>query len=535
MITKQKIMTLKLGTGLSVLALLALLTIIVSALPSFNAPARVQPMLMQMAAEHPNTMIGIIVQKSVQDKSVEELVAKLNGAVTEDLSIINAFAATLPANTVKELAAANGVKWVSLDAPIVQTACTLPCIDTSNLKSIYPQTIKATKLWNANGNLQGQGIAVAVVDSGINANHPDLLNADGTSRVIASVKMNSAATTTDDYMGHGTFVAGIIGGNGKASNGAYIGLAPQVNLVNVKISDDQGNATATNLIKGLQWIYNNRKQYNIRAVSLSLNVTVDESYKTSPVDAAVEVLWFNQVVVVVASGNQGHKALYPPANDPFVITVGASADNGTITSLDDYQTNYSGWGKTIDGISKPDLVAPGNNIISLLSNSQSAFAIAHPDHLVTGFSGSNQYFRLSGTSMAAPMVAGATALVLQSSPTLTPDQVKFRMVKTANFITGGSIELDAFNAVMSNQTKSLNTGTAINNMLKASNQNLGWTSLNWDSLNWDSLNWDSLNWDSLNWDSLNWNSLNWDSVYWGEDNLSLTRPSPNTTSLGKSK
>jgi serine protease AprX len=114
------------------------------------------------------------------------------------------------------------------------------------------------------------------------------------------------------------------------------------------------------------------------------------------------------------------------------------------------------------------------------------------------------------------MVAGATALVVQSNPNLTPDQVKYRLVKVADFIKGGAAQLDVYNAVRNTSTKSLNTGTAINNILKTSNQNLKWTSLNWDSLNWDSLNWDSLNWDSLNWDSLNWDSLNWDSIYWGD-------------------
>ncbi|CAG0940238.1 serine protease AprX [Anaerolineae bacterium] len=496
------------GKRLCLFVLLALVAVLAPAVPSFTTPARVSPVLTRFATEQPDAMIGVIVLKSTEDKSAEEQVTQLGGTVTQDLRIINAFAAQIKAKDAPQIAQANGVKWVSFDAPIVQTACTPPCIDTSALKSIYTQTINANKLWNENGSLQGQGIAVAVVDSGIRANHPDLLNADGTSRVVASVKVNNNATTTDDYYGHGTFVAGIIGGNGKASNGAYIGVAPKVNLVNVKISDDQGKATTSDLIKGLDWIYHHRTEYNIRVVSLSVTSSQNESYRTSPLDAAVETLWFNRVVVVVASGNLGKKELYPPANDPFVITVGASADNGTIDPSDDYVTSYSGYGKTIDKLDKPDLVAPGNNIISLLSNNKSALATARPDHLVTGFPGSNQYFRLSGTSMSAPMVAGATALVLQSNPNLTPDQVKYRLVNTATSLkqakTVGAGQLDVYNVVRNTSTKSLKTGIAINNLLKTSNQNLKWTSLNWDSLNWDSLNWDSLNWDSLNWDSIYW-------------------------------
>ncbi|MBI5302775.1 MAG: S8 family peptidase [Chloroflexi bacterium] len=503
------------GKELCLFVLLALVIVLMPAVPSFAAPARMSPVLARFATERPDAMIGVIVQKSAKDNSIEEFVAKLGGTVMKDLWIINAFAAEVPASSVPELAKAAGVKWISLDAPTVQTVCTPPCIDTSKLKSNYPQAVNATKVWNLKGQyLQGQGIAVAVVDSGINVSHPDLLNVQGTSRVVASVKVNSKTANTDDYFGHGTHVAGIIGGNGKVSGGAYIGVAPQVNLVNVKISDDQGNASESDLVAGLQWVYQNHDKYNIRVVNLSINSSVNESYHTNPIDAACEVLWFNKIVVVVASGNAGWNALYPPANDPFVITVGATNDWGTVSRDDDTWALYSTFGKTNDGFAKPDLVAPGNQVISLLPRSNAVLATAHPDHLVSGFTGSERYFRMSGTSMSAPIVAGGAALLLQSNPNLTPDQVKYRLTATAfalrSTMLAGSGELDIYAAVTSKKTQSANTGMAISKMLTPGANSAQWTSLNWDSLNWDSLNWDSLNWDSLNWDS-----LNWDSIYWG--------------------
>ena len=120
------------------------------------------------------------------------------------------------------------------------------------------------------------------------------------------------------------------------------------------------------LLQGLQWVLDNKAAYNIRVVNLSLNSSVAESYHTSPLDAAVEILWFNKIVVVASAGNQGSGAIYPPANDPFVITVGATDDKGTSRLSDDVMATFSAYGTTSDGFKKPDLVAPGTNIIARL-------------------------------------------------------------------------------------------------------------------------------------------------------------------------
>src|SRR5207248_6361604 len=144
--------------------------------------------------------------------------------------------------------------------------------------------------------------------------------------------------------------------------------------------------------------------YNIHVVNLSLSSSVPDSYTQDPLDAALEILWLNRVVVVVSAGNtsNGHNGvLCPPANDPFVITVGATDDRGTTDPGDDVMAPFSSYGTTTGGVTKPDLVAPGTNIISTLASPQAVLAQAHPDHIVA-----NSYFRMSGTSMAAPMAAG---------------------------------------------------------------------------------------------------------------------------------
>jgi serine protease AprX len=488
---------------------LVLAAMLLAFAPATSAPtgaARAQPALLMLAAEQPTMQVAVIVQKLGQGDSPERLIAQLGGVVTMDLHIINAFAAKLPAATIVALAHAPAVRWISLDAPLVRASACSPCVSSTNLQNAYIRTVGAERVWNEGPKyLQGQGIGVAVVDSGMNPQQ-DLTNtATGANRIVTSVAFNSGYNQTffDGY-GHGNHVGGIIGGNGSRSNGAYIGVAPMVNLINVKVSDDQGAATASNVVSGLQWINDNRTNFNIRVVNLSLNSSVDESYHTNPIAAAVEILWFNKVVVVVSAGNNGKNALYPPANDPFVITVGATDDRGTASISDDVLASYSGYGRTADGIDKPDLVAPGTNIVSLMANTNSGLAAAHPNNVVNG-----SYFRMSGTSMSAPVVAGSVALLLENEPGLTPDQVKYRLKATARpFSTSqyaGAGYLDIYAAVHSTTASSANTGIAASKLL--------WTGS--VPITWNSVNWNSVNWNSVNWNSVNWNSVNWNSDFWG--------------------
>jgi serine protease AprX len=146
-------------------------------------------------------------------------------------------------------------------------------------------------------------------------------------------------------------------------------------------------------------------------------------------------------------------------------------------------------------------------------NSNMGLAQAHPSNKVAN----GVYFRMSGTSMAAPMVSGAVALLLQAQPNLNPDQVKYRLAATANknwpgynATTAGAGYLDIYAAVNGTSTQAANVGMNINNLLFTG------TNKTWGSANWDSANWDSANWDSANWDSANWDSANWDSDYWGQ-------------------
>lgn len=498
------------------LAVLVLPVFVTASAPA--APLRAQPVLLELAAHQPDSAVSVIVQKTVTDSRLEALVRELGGAVTAELSIINAFAATLPAHAVETLAAAPGVKWVSLDAPLEKSGSP---ISTVNLASAYIRTIRADQVWNAGPKyLQGEGIGVAVVDSGVDASAMDLAARFQTGVRVTAIKQSTMYSTfvsvtirnsSSDPNGHGTHVAGIIGGSGAASNGRYIGVAPGVNLISVQISDLDGRATTGNIIHALGWILENKDTYNIRVVNISLNSGVAESYRTSPLAAAAEILWFNQIVVVASAGNNGSATLYPPANDPFVITVGAADDKGTPSLADDSLPGFSAYG-TPDGFAKPDLVAPGANIVSVLS-SASSWRVNYPGRMVQN----GNYFRLSGTSMAAPMVSGAVALLLQDEPNLTPDQVKYRLKATANkswsgynAARAGAGYLDVYAAVYGSTTQSANTGITASQFLWTGTEPLAWGSASWNSASWN-----SASWNSASWNSASWNSASWNSTYWG--------------------
>ncbi len=495
--------------------LLALLVPLISFAPVSHVIPRAQPALLEMAVERPETLAQVIVRKLAQTAPVETEVVRLGGRITRPLEMINGFAAILPAKHIPILARVAGVAWISLDAPMVSSTCR-HCPDAGAVTSAYIQTIRADRVWQEMPNMARRGLAVAVIDSGV-ANHRDLgLANKSKSRLRATADFPRSPTTPADRFGHGTHVAGIIAGNGNASEGRIVGVAPLVNVINVKVTDDSGMATMSDLMNGLQWVYENAQRHNIRVLNLSMNSTVEESYHTSPLSAALELLWMRGIVVVVSAGNTGTGGIYPPANDPFVLTVGAADDRGTAEPNDDVVTPFSSRGTTSDGFAKPDLVAPGRGIVSLLSAPDAVIAQERPDNVQD-----KVYFRMSGTSVAAPVVAGTVALLLEDEPQLNPDEVKARLLKTVRPMTSpgaGAGMLDAYAAVTGTDTGVANDGIAITQLLWDSAGNpiyynaRSWTSDSWTSRNWTSRSWTSRSWTSGDWGQMEtWTSRGWTS------------------------
>jgi serine protease AprX len=361
-------------------------------------------------------------------------VRAVGGVVVRDLHVIHALGARLPAGGARRLARMPGVRAVTPNAamrPAVSgTGTRWGEWNPAALSIAYVHSTRAEMAWtDRRARATGEGVAVAVIDTGIAGELPDFRASaeDPTSRVIASVVTNPDATTATDRYGHGTHVAGLVAGNGRALEASdplfnrYIGTAPEANLVSIKVSDDHGNAYVSDVIAGLQFVVDHGAAYGIRVVNLSLGSLLALPYRIDPLNAAVEAAWAHGVVVVVAAGNRGadpDAVEYAPANDPYVITVGAVDDQGTKDTDDDRLTPWSSHGVTQDGFSKPDLVAPGAHIAGPLAPG-SDFASLCPDCVVD-----DRYFRIGGTSMAAPIVAGIAADVISVHPDWTPDQVK---------------------------------------------------------------------------------------------------------------
>ena len=515
------------GRALSLGVALALLFALIPMVPAAanDDPPRAHPALLRMAQERPNQKVKVIVQRLTLEQLPDQALERLGGAKTKDLPLINGFAAELPAQAVNALASHAAVRWVTFDAPVHKAGGPDGSVDTKALLNAYNKAIGADKLWVQG--YQGSSVTVAVVDSGI-TDHEDFkeqVGGNGALRVRATAVIVQGSDTYKDWNGHGTHVAGIIGGNGARSSGRYIGVAPKVNLVSVNVANQNGAAYTSDVIDGLQWVNDNRQAHNIRVVNISLNSSVPESYHTSPLDAAAEILWFNGIVVVVSAGNNGTATLYPPANDPFVITVGAADDKGTASLSDDVVATFSAYGTDETDQTKPDLVAPGRNIVSTLAKPDAVIAVQHPDHKVYTFAGSQDlYFRMSGTSMAAPMVSGAVALLLQDEPNLTPDQVKYRLKSTAvqstttwpgyNTTRAGAGYLDSHAAVKGTTTASANMGIQASQLLWTGPNPINWDSVDWNSVDWNSVDWNSVDWNSVDWNSVDWNSVDWNSDYW---------------------
>ncbi|MCH8949874.1 MAG: S8 family serine peptidase, partial [Chloroflexi bacterium] len=344
--------------------------------------------------EHPGEPVPLIVQHDGTPDDLLAFVRESGGVVEREFHIVPAIDIEIPANVVNGLGGQGDVEWISLDAPIVSTHLaddgeTLPT--GKKVENIFPKTVNADEVWN---DFAGEGITVAVIDTGISdADNPDFAHGT-TERVTANVVINADTVSDEDGFGHGTHVSGIIAGDGSRLDNKYPGIAPMANLVDVKISDDAGNATVGDLMAGLEWVDDNRIDYNIRVLNLSVSSSIAQSYKVDPIDAAVELLWFHGIVVVVAAGNEGDAddaVHYPPANDPFVITVGAIDDQGTNGDRDDRLASWSSRGTTQDGFAKPDILAPGVNLISTIDPT-SVLATEHPDYVVD-----DNYFRMSGT------------------------------------------------------------------------------------------------------------------------------------------
>ena len=496
------------------------------------APKRtwISPGLMHAAKKHPARLVHVIIQ-STKGSATGAMQAfdkadKLDGLADREkinrrLGSIDAVAATIRLDKLGKLANRPNL-IVTADAPVH--------VSSYSSGQLWPYESGVSQNWTGLGAPNpGPGApTIAVVDSGIE-NRADFGN-----RVLASVKLGTLPNDSPgDGRGHGTFVAGIAAGGADG----YTGATPQANLVSVDVMNDDGVARTSDVVAGCQWILANKAKYNIRIANFSLHSGTKSSFTRDPLDKAVEKLWFGGVVVVAAAGNYGSATgpsgvLYAPGNDPFVITVGAIDIGGTNRRNDDVNAPWSAYGRTPDGFMKPDLAAPGRYMVGPVPMG-STLAVQRADKITAP-----GYIQLSGTSFAAPVIAGAAAQIIAKHPTFTPDQVKGALMVSTKPVDGadsGSVGVGELQMVKAwkidnppNPNKALNrfliadpSGDTLPlfdgvSWFDVAKSNVSWDSVSWDSVSWTDASWNVVSWADVSWDSAAINDVSWTDVSWAD-------------------
>jgi serine protease AprX len=334
---------------------------------------------------------------------------------------------------------------------------------------------------------------------------------------VAEVKLSSSsAESAGDGRGHGTFVAGVAAG----AAAGFVGGAPGAELVSVDVIDDTGAAFVSDVIAGIDWILAHKDAYNIRVANFSLGAPAG-SVRTNPLNRAVQRLWLSGVVVVASAGNYGEGGgqtwvRTSPANDPFVITVGA-ADVGLELGLGDVTiAPWSVWGFTADGFAKPDLAASGRFMVGPVPV-DSTLVSERPGNVVEP-----GYMRLSGTSFAAPAVAAAAAQVLAHNPQFTPDQVKGALMLTARAMplvsdrAGGVGLLDAAAAVAVSSPPNPNAGLNAFVVADPDGSGLAFDEAAWAEAAAADAAWAEAAWAEAAWAEAAWAEAAWAEAAWAE-------------------
>ena len=345
----------------------------------------------------------------------------------------------------------------------------------------------------------GGGVGVALIDTGV-GNTPGVTS----SNLVRSPDFSGEGTTIDGY-GHGTFMAGLIAGNGMGGPTAVPGVAPGVTLVSVKVADAAGTTSLARMIEGIGWAVQNRDAYDIRVMSISFGADTGVAPSADPLDMAVEAAWASGIVVVAAAGNEGAGQVTSPGDDPWVITVGTETTTRPASS-----PSWSSFSST-----KPDILAPGVSVTSL-RDPGSIVDLANPSARVGGL-----YFVGSGTSMSTAMTAGAAALLIVDHPDATPDDVKGALLAgagTAIVGTAGPIDVAAADSSTAQpawwQSQPIALPGLGTTMPWATGQ---WTPATWTAMHWGAMSWSQVTWTAMHWGAETWDAMHWGAMHWGAE------------------
>jgi serine protease AprX len=466
-----------------------------------------------------------------------DAVLSAGGTVEDDLPLIGGVEARVPGEVLVPLSEAPGVTGITVDRRMEFVEYSY---DETSVASGFTRSTEASTAWAA-GNL-GKGVGVAVLDTGVSP-MPDFAG-----RLVHGPDLSGEGTLVDTY-GHGTVMAGAIGGSGADSasldKGKHAGVAPGSTIVAVKVAGRNGAVDVSTVLQAMHWVSAYKDQFNIRVMNLSWGVPSTQDPKIDPLNYAVQRLWQQGIVVVVAAGNSGPTAgtITKPGDDPLVVTVGAYNDKGTGKLEDDGQVDWTSAGPTAQGLVKPDVVAPGRSL-TLSRSYGSKVEVNNPKALV-----SPSYVRGSGSSQAAAVTSGIAALLIAARPSLTPDQVKHLLRTTAVPLSGetaneqgaGRIRLAAaLTADPGPAYTQTPTATGLGSIEKSRGgynvvtdcggvltdivgeidtrcepwDPATWTGSMWKDDSWTGSMWKGAEWTGSMWKGLDWSASTWDGSMW---------------------
>jgi serine protease AprX len=433
-------------TAIAMVALVAAVLVSGGAARSYGSPLEAET-----ASSPAPSRVGIVVrERSPASPLAERLVRRLGGKVTRKLPIVDGFAAELPTGALAGLGHSPVVAALWPDGRVRMADDDDDDDDDDGDEDEDDSgqgRVAANTAWRGaiglpalRGRYDGDDVAVAVLDTGVSP------GADLRDAVELRVDFTPGHDGIDRF-GHGTHMAGIIAGDGSASRGTWRGVAPEAELISIKVAGPDGATDVSVVLAALQWAVTNRERLGIRVLNLAFGTDATSSYLVDPLDYAVERAWRAGILVVAAAGNRGPDGgtIAKPGDDPFVLTVGAVDVRGTADRRDDVVAPFSSRGPTVDGVAKPDLVAPGVSLVSVRAHGSRA-DLDRPDARV-----GSAYFKGTGTSQAAAVVSGIAALLFEADPSLTPDEAKAALVGSSRGLGGepgaGSGLVDAARAV----------------------------------------------------------------------------------------
>ena len=481
------------GSASRLLAAFFALTLVAAALPGTNWTG---------APTDPDLAVGDYALVQVTHGTAGAVAAKATAAGATDVAALDTLdlvTARLSADALRSLRSDSRVSYLAADALVEAAGAEDHFERWKGLPSPGVRVVDADQAWSR---ATGLGVTVALMDTGI-AEHADLEDS-----VVARMDFVNDGVTLLDPSGHGTFVAGLIAAHGET----FRGVAPDAKLVSLRVLDQKGKGSMHSVLAAFDWLLRNRAAMHIKVLNLSFGAPQRSSYHRELLAGVVESAWFSGVTVVAAAGNGGPaaKTIAMPGADPFVITVGSFADQGTVALHDDRESDFSSRGPTRDGFAKPDVLAPGEHVVSLRvpGTALDRDANALPTEL---------YARLSGTSASTAMAAGAAADVLEAHRSYSATQVKGALVAGGRKIVGTKTPgLDVDDALTVRPAR-VNVGlapSAVLLRLLAANGNVFSPGLSWEGISWEGISWESVSWEGVAWEAVSWEGVTWDSVSW---------------------